>query len=171
VKTPPCPSGTCKNPAIARHGFYKTKSGKRRRYRCKSCGRTFGSTTGTPYYRLQHRRSTFDEVAALIVEGISKSAIARVQRRRDLLRAIVAARRPSCAESSSAIGLVSFVRFPWTRSSINGVSKETVKMSVSDLLRSVSQRRRSPDRIACRCRHGAPPSQTWSMEGPSPRAS
>ena len=79
MKTPPCPSGTCKNPAIARHGFYKTKSGKRRRYRCKSCGRTFGSTTGTPYYRLQRRRSTFDEVAALSVEGISKSAIARVK--------------------------------------------------------------------------------------------
>jgi IS1 family transposase len=34
---------------------------------------------GTPYYRLQHRRSTFDEVAALSVEGLDKSAIARVK--------------------------------------------------------------------------------------------
>jgi len=35
---------------------------------------------GTPYYRLQHRRTTFDEVAALSVEGLNKSAIARVKR-------------------------------------------------------------------------------------------
>ena len=34
---------------------------------------------GTPYYRIQHRRSTFDEVASLSVEGTSKSAIARVK--------------------------------------------------------------------------------------------
>jgi IS1 family transposase len=34
---------------------------------------------GTPYYRLQHRRATFDEVAALSVEGLNKSAIARVK--------------------------------------------------------------------------------------------
>ena len=63
-----------------RHGFFKTRSGKRRRYRCPACGKTFCSTTSTPYYRLQHRRSTFDEVAALSVEGVSKSAIARVKR-------------------------------------------------------------------------------------------
>ena len=51
----------------------------RRRYRCNACGTTFCSTKGTPYYRLQHRRSTFDEVATLSVEGVSKSAIARVK--------------------------------------------------------------------------------------------
>src|SRR5262249_41596027 len=37
------------------------------------------SNTGTPYHRLQHRRATFDEVATLSVEGLSKSAIARVK--------------------------------------------------------------------------------------------
>ena len=37
------------------------------------------ANTGTPYYRLQHRRATFDEVAALSVEGLNKSAIARVK--------------------------------------------------------------------------------------------
>jgi hypothetical protein len=31
------------------------------------------------HHRLQHRRSTFDEVAALSVEGLNKSAIARVK--------------------------------------------------------------------------------------------
>ena len=62
------------------HGFYTTKAGKRRRHLCRSCGKTFCSTKGTPYYRLQHRRRTFDEVAVLSVEGVSKSAIARVKR-------------------------------------------------------------------------------------------
>ena len=66
--------------SIIRHGFYKTKRGKRRRYRCRSCGRTFCANTGTPYHRLQHRRVTFDEVAALSIEGLNKSAIARVKR-------------------------------------------------------------------------------------------
>jgi transposase-like protein len=64
--------------AIIRHGFYRSRWGKRRRYQCQTCGRTFCSTNGTPYYRLQHRRTTLDEVATLSVEGLNKSAIARV---------------------------------------------------------------------------------------------
>src|SRR4030095_6971720 len=52
----------------------------RHRYQCQTCGKTFCSTIGTPYYRLQHRRAIFDEVAALSVEGLNKSAIARVKR-------------------------------------------------------------------------------------------
>ena len=47
--------------------------------RCVGCGKTFSSTRGTPYYRLQHRRSTFDEVVALRVEGVSISAISPVE--------------------------------------------------------------------------------------------
>jgi hypothetical protein len=31
------------------------------------------------YYRLQHRRALFDEVAAVSVEGLNKSAVARVK--------------------------------------------------------------------------------------------
>ncbi len=62
------------------HGFYKTRWRRRRRYRCRSCGNTFCSNTGTPYHRLQHRRATFDEVATLSVEGLNKSAIARIKR-------------------------------------------------------------------------------------------
>jgi transposase-like protein/IS1 family transposase len=77
---PSCPNAACsKADRVILHGFYKTKSGKRRRYRCQKCGKTFCSMAGTPYHRLQHRRSTFDEVAALSVEGVSKSAIARVK--------------------------------------------------------------------------------------------
>jgi transposase-like protein/IS1 family transposase len=52
---------------------------RRRRYRCRTCGKTFCSNARTPYNRLQHRRATFDEVAALSVEGLNKSAIARVK--------------------------------------------------------------------------------------------
>jgi transposase-like protein/IS1 family transposase len=64
---------------IIRLGFYRTRWGKRRRYRCQTCERTFWSNTGTPYYRLQHRRATFDQVATISVEGLNKSAIARVE--------------------------------------------------------------------------------------------
>jgi transposase-like protein/IS1 family transposase len=63
-----------------RFGFYQTRWGKRRRFRCRGCGRTFCRNSGTVYYRLQHRRAMFDQVAALSIEGVNKSAIARVQR-------------------------------------------------------------------------------------------
>jgi transposase-like protein/IS1 family transposase len=81
-----CPNVQCAGPAsnrigcIIRYGFYKTKRGKRRRYRCRSCGKTFCSNSGTPYHRLQHRRTTFDQVATLSIEGLNKSAIARAKR-------------------------------------------------------------------------------------------
>ena len=61
------------------HSFYKTRSGRRRRYRCKCCGKTFASTSGTPYYRLKKPRNVFDEVAQLSVEGVSKSSTARAK--------------------------------------------------------------------------------------------
>src|SRR4030095_8038889 len=86
MKSLSCPNGQCsllgKSAVghIIRYGFYTTKAGKRRRYQCQICGKTFCSTCGTPYYRLQHRRSIFDGVASLSVEGVNKSAIARVKR-------------------------------------------------------------------------------------------
>ena len=64
---------------IIRHSFIRLKRGRRRRYLCKTCGRTFCSSTGTPYYRLQHSRKAFDEVVTMSVEGVSKSAIARIK--------------------------------------------------------------------------------------------
>ena len=75
-----CPlRGKVSSGNIVRHGFYRTRSGKRRRFRCVECGKTFSLTKGTPYYRLQHRRATFDAVVALRVEGVSISATARVE--------------------------------------------------------------------------------------------
>ena len=63
---------------MAFHGFLKLKRGRRRRYRCEACRATFVSSVGTPYHRLKCTRAQFDKVAALSVEGLSKSAIARV---------------------------------------------------------------------------------------------
>ena len=79
-----CPNEDCgafQNSAagsITRHGFYRSKLGRRRRYRCSTCGVTFSSGSGTPYYRIQSRRSRFDTVAAMSVEGMSKSSMSRV---------------------------------------------------------------------------------------------
>jgi transposase-like protein len=86
MKSLRCPNRSCRLSgkvgagSIIRFGFYTTKSGKRRRFRCRTCRKTFRSNTATPYHRLQHRRATFDEVATLSVEGLNKSAIARVKR-------------------------------------------------------------------------------------------
>ncbi len=82
---------TCSNPNcclkgrlgkgnIIRHSFYITRQGRRRRYCCKECGRTFSSTRGTPYYRLHKPRSLFDEVIRMCVHGIAISAMARIKR-------------------------------------------------------------------------------------------
>ena len=92
-----------------------------------SCG--FG--TAAVVERRAHRSTQEKAIAILAQSYRGGSAFVELAPRapapwESASRAIVAARRPSCAESSSALGLVSFVRFPWTRSSINGVSKETV---------------------------------------------
>jgi len=77
---PQCPLwGQASAATNIRYGFYQTKWEKRRRYRCQACGKTFCRNSGTLYHRLQHRRATFDKVAALSVEGLNKSAIARVK--------------------------------------------------------------------------------------------
>src|SRR4029434_4253915 len=86
MKSVSCPNRECPLSreagagSIILHGFYQTNSGKRRRYLCRTCEKTFCSNAGTPYHRLQHSRATFDEVATLSVEGLNKSAIARVKR-------------------------------------------------------------------------------------------
>ncbi len=64
---------------IIRHSKYKTRQGRRRRYLCKSCKKTFCSTKGTSYYRLHKSRSDFDEVVQMTVEGVGISSISRIK--------------------------------------------------------------------------------------------
>ena len=63
---------------IVGHGWFVTKSGRRRRYRCTVCGGTLSTTTGTAYRGLRCSRREFDQVASLRVEGVSISATTRV---------------------------------------------------------------------------------------------
>ena len=65
---------------IIRHSKYKTRQGRRRRYLCKTCKKTFCSTKGTRYYRLHKSRSIFDEVVQMTVEGVGISSILRIKR-------------------------------------------------------------------------------------------
>ena len=78
-----CPNPDCAVHArakITRHGFFRLRNGSRRhRYRCNTCGKSFCTNRGTPYYRLHCSRRDFDEVAAMSVEGVSISAIARIK--------------------------------------------------------------------------------------------
>ena len=64
---------------IGKHSFYPTKQGRKRRFICRTCKQTFSSSKGTAYYRLQKSKQDFDEVAAMSVEGMSGSSIARVK--------------------------------------------------------------------------------------------
>ena len=81
-----CPNNECQfygqsgKGNVIRHGFFKLRRSKRRRYRCKTCGRTFCSTTGTVYHRIHRSRNTFDEVCILSANGVSKSTIATAKR-------------------------------------------------------------------------------------------
>ena len=63
---------------IVGHGWFVTKLGRRRRYRCTVCGGTLSTNTGTAYRGLRCSRREFDQVASLRVEGVSISATARV---------------------------------------------------------------------------------------------
>ncbi len=81
---PACPNPACElvgvvgDGNVAKHGFLTVKFGRRRRYRCKACGKTFGRNTGTTYQGIQSPRTLFDRVAELRVEGMSIAAISRV---------------------------------------------------------------------------------------------
>jgi hypothetical protein len=63
---PECPSHTQARPrAIVRHDFMKSRHGSRLRLLCPTCGRTFCNRRGSAYYRLQHPRAKFDQLAQL----------------------------------------------------------------------------------------------------------
>jgi len=63
---------------IGLHSFYQTTMGKRRRFICKTCKKTFSQTCRTPYYRLHHHMILFNQVAMMGVEGVCISSISRI---------------------------------------------------------------------------------------------
>jgi len=65
---------------IIRHSKCKTRQGRRWRWLCKTCKKTFCSTKGTPYYRLHKPLSVFDEVVQMTVEGVGIPSISRIKR-------------------------------------------------------------------------------------------
>jgi hypothetical protein len=63
---------------IVRHGRMRSRTGSRRRFLCRACGRTFCGRRGSAYYRLQTPRKTFDRFAELLSEGLSCASLAPV---------------------------------------------------------------------------------------------
>jgi len=78
-----CPNSSCQpcggSRNVVKHGFFRVRNGRRRRYRFRACGQTFSKHTGTACYRLSCSRAGFDQVAMLSVEGLTRAAIARVE--------------------------------------------------------------------------------------------
>ena len=74
---PGCHSFGQRGVNIVGHGWFTTKSGRRRRYRCKICGGTASMNTGTAYSGLRCTRREFDQVASLRVERRVKISTAR----------------------------------------------------------------------------------------------
>jgi transposase-like protein len=78
---PECPShDVVRSKGVVRHGFMRSRTGARLRLMCRTCGRTFCGRRGTAYYRLQHPRSTFDQFADLLTEGLSAASLSRALR-------------------------------------------------------------------------------------------
>lgn len=63
---------------VVKHSLSRLRHGVRRRFRCTGCGRTFCSTTGTAYHRIQRSRRMFDWVVSLRMEGSSIAGISRL---------------------------------------------------------------------------------------------
>ena len=83
IRTKACANPECDNfdkcgQRIGCHGWFTTKTGRKRRYRCKICGATASTNTGTPYAGLRCTRNEFDQVAQMTVEGVGISATARI---------------------------------------------------------------------------------------------
>lgn len=75
---PACPStASAKQSVFVRHSFLTTRSGRKQRWRCKTCGRTFTRRSCTPYHRLRSTPTVFDLALTMSMEGSSKASITR----------------------------------------------------------------------------------------------
>ena len=80
-----CPRSACRQrqpqglTKVIGHGWFRVRHGRRRRYRCLGCGGTFSTRIDTAYYWFRCSIRTFDRVAHMAAEGMSRSAIARIE--------------------------------------------------------------------------------------------
>jgi hypothetical protein len=153
------PSGKGNVGAIIRHGFYTTRWGKRRRYRCRTCGKTFCSTTGTPYYRLQHRRSTFDEVASLSVEGFGhrRWSVVRVER-----RAVIGAGRLTQALRNSEDSVTLNTSFVERLNLTTGLVVSGSTNDLSGPVQAISRRSSGVSSLPLQSREASPGLEIWT---------
>jgi transposase-like protein len=81
-----CSNASCgsneanQKPRLATHGWFRTRSTRRRRRICKVCGTTASATFGTPYHRMRRPKADLDRALHMSTEGMTASAIARVLR-------------------------------------------------------------------------------------------
>ncbi len=70
-----CPNPACPDKGRIGAGNTGIQSQKERRYRCKTCDRTFAATKGTPYYRLHKGAWLMTVVLILLAHGCPPQAI------------------------------------------------------------------------------------------------
>lgn len=64
---------------IIRYGCIKLLRGRRQRYLCKRCGKTFAASKGTPSYRARATIGKIIKAAVLRVESVSIASISRIE--------------------------------------------------------------------------------------------
>jgi transposase-like protein len=70
-----CPNPDCESRTLVGAGNIGIKSQKERRYVCKSCGRSFAQTKGTPLFDLKKPHALFFIVVTLLAHGCPPQAI------------------------------------------------------------------------------------------------
>lgn len=70
-----CPTLACPDKGRVGGDNIRIHSRGERRYRCRTCGRTFAATTNTPLYRLHHPAATMTLVLTLLIHGCPIPAI------------------------------------------------------------------------------------------------
>ncbi len=70
-----CPNLACPDKGAVGGGNVRIHSHAERRYRCRTCRRTFAATTNTPLYRLHHPAATLTLVLTLLLHGCPIPAI------------------------------------------------------------------------------------------------
>ncbi len=70
-----CPNEACAARGQVGQGNILVHSWHEHRYRCRTCGRTFAATVGTPFYRLRTAADTVTLVLVLLAHGCPLQAI------------------------------------------------------------------------------------------------